>query len=383
MLIEVKGSPFWYYQFDYKGKTYKKTTKIKNDGKRSEKLALKVEESARKLVIENELNPGVTVILLPIILCEALNMYATSIQGAVKRAKAQSIIRRILGKVRNSDTTSETYRDVFGMLPTLPYRDLSTALVGQLVTHRQAEGLATQTILHELGVLQQTISWMDSYKEVKTHNPVNFKKIRTDFNLKITDEDRKTRIAGKAISLEDTNKLISDLSTFDKNPNWEGVRLDNLHLVVLLADTGARVSEILNMRWSQVQPDNKKVTIIRTKTDNSSVICATDRMQAVLEARRGVAGEGAVYVFQRDGKPIRYSLKGLQQSCKRAGIKRYTWHSFRHGFVTQALQAGSSLTDVAKIAGHKSDVTRLYDHSDGEEASARINLALSLKNPTK
>ncbi|HIM68628.1 MAG TPA: site-specific integrase, partial [Verrucomicrobia bacterium] len=50
--------------------------------------------------------------------------------------------------------------------------------------------------------------------------------------------------------------------------------------------------------------------------------------------------------------PIDSAKKALDTACRRLKYQRYTHHSFRHLFATQAIESGVDIPTVAKWMGH-------------------------------
>ena len=97
---------------------------------------------------------------------------------------------------------------------------------------------------------------------------------------------------------------------------------------------------------------------------------------ALKMALRGAdAAMGPVFI-RPDGKPLdkfflAYHHKAV---CKRAEIEGFTWHDWRHCFVTMARKAGKQDRGIMKIVGHKTDsMLRRYDKVDREDLAAVVD----------
>ena len=139
-----------------------------------------------------------------------------------------------------------------------------------------------------------------------------------------------------------------------------------------LADTGARPSEVLSLKWSDLDVDRRTVTIVSTKTDTKRIMRLTVPLADVLGAwRRTVRRrpEPSEYVFpsRRTGEPLNVKRVGRQfrTLLKKAGLSRFKLYDVRHTFASHLLDQGVKITDVAYALGHAKPTTTLtfYAHS--------------------
>lgn len=166
-------------------------------------------------------------------------------------------------------------------------------------------------------------------------------------------------------------------------------------ILVLFIETGARMSEILGLKWENVFLQEKKILIKDTvvfvssiarqvysdiikpidgtsilpkdtpKTDKSiRLIPISDYAASILSSleRRGE------YVFStKNGTPIsqRNWARKLLLWMERAGIKDHSTHDFRHTFITDLIDANASLATIQSLTGHSSPriLTETYMHS--------------------
>jgi integrase len=114
--------------------------------------------------------------------------------------------------------------------------------------------------------------------------------------------------------------------------------------------TAARVSQALAVEWRDVDFKARKIRIAATnKGDDDRFAHMPD---ALMVALANIPGDrkGRVFVFKSRGN-IKTQWEG---AIRRAGIKRLTTHSNRHGFATWLLDMGVSPVAVAGRGGWKS-----------------------------
>jgi len=133
-------------------------------------------------------------------------------------------------------------------------------------------------------------------------------------------------------------------------------------IVVTALHTGMRKSEILSLRWSQVDFRNRTIAIEKSKNIEARAIPIDDVLLAELKKTpRHLHG---TYVFCKgDGKAWRSIDVGFRAAVKRAGIEGFRFHDLRHTFASYLVMSGSDLRTVQQLLGHKGlAMTMRYAH---------------------
>lgn len=126
----------------------------------------------------------------------------------------------------------------------------------------------------------------------------------------------------------------------------------------LLFFTGARVGEVLSLRWDAVNLAQGTITLAHTMTKEAKTktLHLSPRALAVLERRRVEALRGEEYVFPgRDGKGHQTVIKAFwAAACKRCGIEgvHIHIHDIRATYSTHLIASGESSKAVGKTMGH-------------------------------
>ena len=148
-------------------------------------------------------------------------------------------------------------------------------------------------------------------------------------------------------------------------------------MLELLYATGMRVSELLSLRFSNIDLEN---TIVRVEGKGSKerIIPFNDTSKKYLELylnfyRPKLIKPGKNYeelFLNNRGTPMtRQGLfKLLKQLCKELGIKKnVSPHILRHSFATHLLNAGADLRVIQEFLGHSSiSTTQIYTHVSKE-----------------
>ena len=130
--------------------------------------------------------------------------------------------------------------------------------------------------------------------------------------------------------------------------------------------TGSRTSEVLGMRWEEIDFDAGLWTCpeIRMKTGEIHRVPLTDEMLAIIEPLKALQSE---YVFegQKRHKPL--SNMAMLMLLRRMETEGVTVHGFRSTFRDWASEVANAPREVAEMSlSHRvgSDVERAYARSD-------------------
>jgi integrase len=124
--------------------------------------------------------------------------------------------------------------------------------------------------------------------------------------------------------------------------------------------TGARISEALSVRWTDLNIGSREVIVRMGKTGGDERVANLPPELVVMLANLERKND---YVFRFTS---RHNIRTQWESAiRRAGIKRLTPHSMRHGFATEMLRAGYDVKTVAHAGGWKDAATVLktYAHA--------------------
>ncbi|MEO0129518.1 MAG: site-specific tyrosine recombinase XerD [candidate division WOR-3 bacterium] len=174
----------------------------------------------------------------------------------------------------------------------------------------------------------------------------------------------------QTLSIEEVNAIIE--SAEEKTP--AGLR-DRVCLE-LLYGSGLRISELLNLKISDIMTKEELLSIIGKGNKQRFVPFGKKALRAIREyLQQGrpalMKKKKSPYLIlnARGNKLSRMGfLKILRKYLIKSGIrKKVTPHTFRHSFATHLLQAGADLRAVQELLGH-SDIstTQIYTHIDRE-----------------
>lgn len=179
-----------------------------------------------------------------------------------------------------------------------------------------------------------------------------------------------------------------------------GYSYENQYRFVL--QTGLRTGELIGLKWSDIDFENRTMKIERTMEYRYKVgewrvgppksksgyrtIPLTDEAILILENQRSknkslklVPMEWKDIVFLcRKETPVKNSTydTGLFKYCDRVGIPRFSMHVLRHTFATRCIEGGMKPKTLQKILGHSNIgiIMNLYVHITEDEKHREIDL---------
>lgn len=131
--------------------------------------------------------------------------------------------------------------------------------------------------------------------------------------------------------------------------------------------TGLRLSDILQLEWSNIQDYPGGGKCIRLKTEKTDTEATIPISAQALELC-GEPSEGIIF----KGFTRQLVNSQLKPWLKSAGIDKYiTFHCFRHTYATQLLASGIDIYTVSKMLTHKNvSTTQIYTEVVNEKKKA-------------
>lgn len=171
------------------------------------------------------------------------------------------------------------------------------------------------------------------------------------------------------------DEVESVLKVIDRN-NPLGKR--NYAMISLVAKLGLRISDVLNLKFNNIDWTNKKISITQKKTGNPLELpLPEDVGWAIIDyLQNGRPKSTSKHIFIQHQAPFN-ELSGSTERIilkyfNAAGIKipidkPKGMHIFRHSLASSLLKNGSSLTEISQVLGHSTpESTEVYVSIDVE-----------------
>lgn len=169
----------------------------------------------------------------------------------------------------------------------------------------------------------------------------------------------------------------------------------------LALNTGARVGELLALRYEDVQLHQRSIHIWRTyEQETRKVVERTkgkaDRWLGINDAlyetlvrqwaEPGSRSPEALLLSLEAGRPINEWMIRLRhrRTCDRAGVKRIRVHDLRHTYASHYVMRGGSVADLQGLLGHSSSMmTMKYAHLVPGHLKSKSNVVCFTAAPTE
>jgi len=161
----------------------------------------------------------------------------------------------------------------------------------------------------------------------------------------------------------------------------------DLYLAVLLSlTTGARQSEIMGLRWGQIDFVRSVITLKHgtTKNKDARSLPLVGEAFTLLQQRARVRSLHDDRVFPPTSENAQYRdvREGWVRALQAANVKDFRWHDLRHTAASYLAMSGVSLVEIAKVLGHRTlAMVARYAHlsdehivSTGEKLAARLGV---------
>jgi integrase/recombinase XerD len=186
-----------------------------------------------------------------------------------------------------------------------------------------------------------------------------------------------TEMLGKNMSLIKTPKATKRLPVVLSREEIKNL-LDNTQnikhklLIELLYSTGLRLSECINLQYSNLDMNDGIGWVRQGKGAKDRIFIVSELFRKDLLSYMEKTGANIKgYIFSVNGRKM--SPRGLQDaikvSARRAGIeKKVHVHTLRHSFATHLLENGVDIRKIQKLLGHSNlQTTEIYTQVSSDE----------------
>lgn len=207
--------------------------------------------------------------------------------------------------------------------------------------------------------------------------------VHTTLNLFYTHVLKQKNKVARWIPYPDKTKYIPKVPTHLQILEMIAGQTNNKHRLIirLLYATGIRVSELVNLRWSDVQRRegiNPLSIHVRGKGKKDRLVPLSKETNEMLVAychEFKLKCDSKTHFIFGDSHP--YSVRSVELVVKRAGMligfDNLTPHKLRHAYGFEQRKSGIDLGRLQELMGHSSlETTRIYSGVDNLEAKVLL-----------
>jgi integrase/recombinase XerD len=236
------------------------------------------------------------------------------------------------------------------------------------------QGLARSSVLRKLSAIRQFHLFLMS-EGITQGNPAQ-----------IVEGPRQARALPKMIDGGDVAALLdaAQSAVAKAKEGQSRFKAERLHcLVELLAATGLRVSELVNLKYAAVVAD-RDFLHVKGKGGRERLVPVSARAQGVLahyiENLKQQSPATPNWLFPSHGKSGALTRQHFALELKKLGaeagldLAKLSPHVLRHGFASNLLAKGADLRAVQQMLGHADiSTTQIYTHVQSERLKEAVN----------
>lgn len=199
----------------------------------------------------------------------------------------------------------------------------------------------------------------------------------TNYFERITNPKKDLHLP-KFLKKEELNKIFSVCS--ENTP----IEKRNTLIIELLYATGLRVSELVNIKITDIDQKEKVIKVLGKGSKERLVLYnnhTSKAMTAYLQDGYNYLNKinSGYLILNKNGTKLseRYVRNIINDLVRKAGLDiKISPHTIRHTFATDMLQAGSDLMTVKELLGHESlNTTSIYTHVTNNQIKETYNMA--------
>ncbi|OGR74291.1 MAG: hypothetical protein A2089_03890 [Elusimicrobia bacterium GWD2_63_28] len=270
----------------------------------------------------------------------------TLLEAFILRCKAKSLSN---GSIRWYKDKLKPFIAFLEGLKVKDARSITPTQIRAYFEHLQAEGLCSGTIYRAYTGLGTFFTFLLKEDFIQA-NP-----------MALVEKPKRTKKMLQAFSMDQVRDLLAQ---FDQD-NFPLLRTRTL--IVLLLDTGLRISEALSIKKNDIDLSENTIKVMGKGGKERLVPFGTTAKQALMQylMRIGeIPGQELVFLNRFGGGLNRRTIqRQIQLYAEKAGIKgvRPSPHTLRHTFATQYVLNGGDAFSLQKILGHSTlDMVRVY-----------------------
>lgn len=246
-------------------------------------------------------------------------------------------------KWKNNKDGMGSYRRATGLinhLGNVPIASIEGDIVDELIWKLEATGITIATINRYLATLKTILKHF---------------RLQCDFIRLRKERNGRIRVITK-----DEEARIVELLRVAESRGKKAYYVEAADMVEVLVDTGLRLSELLNLRYKEVNFTSNLISIWVNKGDKPRSIPMTRRARVILEERQHI---NPVKPFEIDIDEVERAWRWIRAEMGLERDSEFVPHALRHTCASRLVNAGIDLYIVKEWLGHSSiQITERYAH---------------------
>lgn len=251
-------------------------------------------------------------------------------------------------------------------------KDITINVLEQLQMYYKKKGYSNSSINKFTDIIKIVYKFNFIHNFISDYPIRDFKKLKQDTPETIT------------ISKEIQSKIFNYLDSLDNNL----VNLRNKLIIYILAETGVRLNELLNIETENVNVKENTIHLSFTKTHVERDVYFSNKTKKLIIAYQALISPTKHFFQMVDARfkgakmtkvPVYKLLDHLKRKLK---IKQsISPHKWRHTLATELANSGLPLKEVMSILGHTEiTTTQRYVHADEKKTKKDVINVLKIFN---
>lgn len=165
----------------------------------------------------------------------------------------------------------------------------------------------------------------------------------------------------RVLTAEEESRLLAALAPTARRNPWLRP------MAILSLETAMRRGELLDLRWSNINPEDQTAFLPMTKNGTARTVPLSRKAVDLLrDLPRSI--DGSVFPINA---PAHH--KAFKRACKRAGLVDLHWHDLRHTAITRLAAKLPNLIELAAVSGHRSlTMLKRYYHPSAADLARKL-----------
>jgi len=233
--------------------------------------------------------------------------------------------------------------------------DISPAMISDYKVKRREDGVSPRTINYELTLMGHAFNLALLEWEWVKDNPV--RRVR---------KDRVNNFIERWLTPEEEKRLLRVSAPWLRE------------IIIFAIHTGLRQSEIVDLKWSQIDLERRTMTIFEQKNRGIDTLPLNETIIRLLSERYRQCSSEFDHVFPSANKTRIDNMnlvRAFKRVTKKAEVHNFRFHDLRHTFATRLVQSGVGIYEVQKLGRWKSpSMVMRYAHHNTESLRASIEV---------
>ena len=146
-------------------------------------------------------------------------------------------------------------------------------------------------------------------------------------------------------------------------------------IVIVALNTGLRKSNILELRWEQINFDFNFIEVLENKGNKHLLIPLNEKLIQFFSNKPDVERKGYIFINPETGLPYKDIKKAWSTALEKANIENFRFHDLRHTFATRLIEKNIDIVVAKELMGHADiSTTMIYVYSDADRKKNAINV---------